>query len=608
MKTKKVNIDYLKLFVEVYFLIKINFLKFKKNKNGSKAILIVNPCLIGEFAASLFAIKSFVEDAKAPVDIVVSANQKSIAEKIIGIRNVYTVNSHREWKSGNNPEEKETNFDKYKKVIVLRANKEAYNIVKRINTQEIKTSLKYFIFYGLHLYKSLIIRKTPKQWREMNFEILNVKKRDWEFDDIFKFEEKDFEKITQLKEIKTEQKIILLHVSSGWQMKNWKIENWIELLRKIKKDYPDYKFIFVGGRDNISAFEKIQSNLNFQIYSFIDKTNLKELLLIMRRSDYFIGVDSGPSNFAHLCDLRSVTILGPGPHMYLPYSNKDIAIDKSNGRGLYQLFFNKKRRFVDKISADEVFSAFKRLTIPSDHFIDSSKRFFSIIVPAHNEEKIIKETLTYLKNLSYPSSMYEVIVVENGSTDKTYEIAKSFECKNFKVFHLEKSGVSVARNFGIKKVSVKSQWAIFLDADTFLKSNFLNKLNRYLDKHPQVTYGTTYITPFPSSIKHKIWHLWVNYGDLLAKYLHRIHIVKKEHLFKVKYDESISSTEDLRFSRDLAKDQGKYFFLFTKDVLNSTRRWDSEGYIKSYLLSSYHVFLGIVNKKKLKKQKWKVIR
>ncbi len=241
--------------------------------------------------------------------------------------------------------------------------------------------------------------------------------------------------------------------------------------------------------------------------------------------------------------------------------------------------------------------------------IKPQKRFFSIIVPAYNEERIIKESLTYLRNLAYPISKYEVIVVENGSVDKTYKIAKDFKFQNFKISKSPKKGVSRARNFGIGKVSTKSQWVIFLDADTFLKPHFLNELNDYLNKFPKVTYGTTYITPFPSTLKHKLWHFFViNYGDFLFKYLHRIHIVKKSHLLNVKYDEDISSTEDLKFSKDLKKDGGKYFFLFTKNVLNSVRRWEKIGYMRPYFLSFYHSFLGVFNEGKLKKQKWQVVR
>jgi len=45
--------------------------------------------------------------------------------------------------------------------------------------------------------------------------------------------------------------------------------------------------------------------------------------------------------------------------------------------------------------------------------------FFSIVIPAYNEEKYIGTTLTALKQLEYPPDRFEVIVVDNGSTDGT---------------------------------------------------------------------------------------------------------------------------------------------------------------------------------------------
>ncbi len=238
-----------------------------------------------------------------------------------------------------------------------------------------------------------------------------------------------------------------------------------------------------------------------------------------------------------------------------------------------------------------------------------NKEKFSIIIPAYNEEKIIKETLEYLKNLSYPENKYEIIVIENCSIDKTYIIAKKFESNNFKIFHSEKKGVSKARNLGIEKLSLQSKWVLFLDADTFLKPNFLNELNDYLHKFPKYTHGTAYINPTKNTLKNRFFHFWlINLGDFLFKYLHRIHIVKKDYLSDIRYNEEMDVAEDLLFSKDLKKAGGKYFFMLTKNVLNSTRRWDNKGYLKPYLLNFYHSFLSIFNKEKLKKQKWKIIR
>ena len=69
------------------------------------------------------------------------------------------------------------------------------------------------------------------------------------------------------------------------------------------------------------------------------------------------------------------------------------------------------------------------------------KRFpkVSILIPAHNEEKNIGRTIKSLLNLNYPKNKIEIIVVDDGSTDNTYKIAKKFrKVKVYKKSRVEK--------------------------------------------------------------------------------------------------------------------------------------------------------------------------
>jgi Glycosyltransferases, probably involved in cell wall biogenesis len=63
---------------------------------------------------------------------------------------------------------------------------------------------------------------------------------------------------------------------------------------------------------------------------------------------------------------------------------------------------------------------------PTKHTNYSGKTF-SIIIPAKNEEKVLPRLLDRLINQEYDKSKYEIIVVEDGSTDKTYEVCKQYE-------------------------------------------------------------------------------------------------------------------------------------------------------------------------------------
>src|SRR6185437_12801457 len=106
--------------------------------------------------------------------------------------------------------------------------------------------------------------------------------------------------------------------------------------------------------------------------------------------------------------------------------------------------------------------------------------FFSIVVPTHNEENYIEETLRYLAALDYPKDRYEVLVIENASTDKTLEKAMAFEDSHIHIYSYAHKGVSFARNRGAERARPESNWVIFLDADTLLAPPFLRELNAFL--------------------------------------------------------------------------------------------------------------------------------
>ncbi|MCI4462688.1 MAG: glycosyltransferase [Caldisericum sp.] len=231
---------------------------------------------------------------------------------------------------------------------------------------------------------------------------------------------------------------------------------------------------------------------------------------------------------------------------------------------------------------------------------------FSIVIPAHNEEKYIEETLKHLKDVGYPKDYYEVIVVENGSQDKTYEVAKKFEGENFKIFSIDKKGVSIARNFGAKQISKDSDWIIFLDADTHLKNGFLDDLNTYIQKNESknIVVGTTSLTPLSNSFYAKLWFRFYDIAHILLHASLSIQIVRKDVFYKVWYDENLQYTEDWKMMKN-AERFGRFFFMWTDKVYTSTRRFDSVGYFKQLIL---FIYWGILPEKYKRKVNYEVIR
>src|SRR5512134_2006168 len=86
----------------------------------------------------------------------------------------------------------------------------------------------------------------------------------------------------------------------------------------------------------------------------------------------------------------------------------------------------------------------------------------SIIVPAYNEEKTITATIASLQQLNYPN--YEIIVIDDGSTDQTYTLATKAQDSKTKIIKQQNMGKPNALNTGISQSS--GEIILTVDADT----------------------------------------------------------------------------------------------------------------------------------------------
>ena len=125
---------------------------------------------------------------------------------------------------------------------------------------------------------------------------------------------------------------------------------------------------------------------------------------------------------------------------------------------------------------------------------------FSIIIPARNEEHNIKNCLESIFAVDYDLAQYEVIVVDNGSTDQTVSIAKELGARTFIQPDLTISGL---RNFGASEA--KGKVLVFLDADCTVKSHWLNEAARYLDESQVACFGAPPGVPDAATWVQKTW-------------------------------------------------------------------------------------------------------
>lgn len=114
--------------------------------------------------------------------------------------------------------------------------------------------------------------------------------------------------------------------------------------------------------------------------------------------------------------------------------------------------------------------------------------FFTTIVPAYNEEDSITGTLQSLVELDYPESRKEIIVVNDGSTDKTRKLVEKFIKDNplssIILINQENKGKGRAMNEGLK--IAKGEYFACLDADSFIASDALKKMLPILEDDKDV--------------------------------------------------------------------------------------------------------------------------
>lgn len=110
----------------------------------------------------------------------------------------------------------------------------------------------------------------------------------------------------------------------------------------------------------------------------------------------------------------------------------------------------------------------------------------SIVIPTHNQKEILAKTLDYLILQDYPKDQYEIVIVDDGSTDATQEMVKSKMGSKvgLRYFYQKQCGPHFARNLGIEKAW--GEIIIFVDSDIFTPQNFITEHVKFHQKFGDV--------------------------------------------------------------------------------------------------------------------------
>ncbi len=140
---------------------------------------------------------------------------------------------------------------------------------------------------------------------------------------------------------------------------------------------------------------------------------------------------------------------------------------------------------------------------------NTHKPIVSVIIPTYNREHVLERAIQSVLNQTYKN--YELIIIDDGSTDDTSKILDKYD-KDIRHYSMLHSGVSAARNFGIKKAY--GDWIALLDSDDYWLPEKLEKQVKFVSRHPQFKVAQTdekwirkgkFVNPMKKHQKHSGW-------------------------------------------------------------------------------------------------------
>lgn len=210
----------------------------------------------------------------------------------------------------------------------------------------------------------------------------------------------------------------------------------------------------------------------------------------------------------------------------------------------------------------------------------------SIIIPTYQHEKEIGKCISSILNQTFKD--YEIIVVNDGSTDNTLKILESYKGK-IKIINQENGGASSARNRGFEES--KGEFVLFCDADMILRSDMLEKLLEALKKNPDKSYAY-------SSFKFG----WKKFKagefdkEKLKKinYIHTSTLIRRQHFLG--FDELLKKFQD--WDLWLLMSEHNYYGIWVRDVLFKIKPRQSgmSHWLPSFFYKAPFKKLGIYSK------------
>jgi cellulose synthase/poly-beta-1,6-N-acetylglucosamine synthase-like glycosyltransferase len=191
----------------------------------------------------------------------------------------------------------------------------------------------------------------------------------------------------------------------------------------------------------------------------------------------------------------------------------------------------------------------------------------TIIVPVWNEEKTVEKTIDSLLALNYPKDRLHITVVDDGSTDTTWDIIKAYKKrhKSIDIYHKENGGKYTALNYGIERATTDLVGC--LDADSFVDKDTLKKLACRFDDPETMAVTPAMKVYNPTTVVQAIQSVDYIFGILIKKimgFIGAIHVTpgpftifRRELFQKIGPFKHAHNTEDMEIAFRMQKNHMK---------------------------------------------------
>ena len=200
----------------------------------------------------------------------------------------------------------------------------------------------------------------------------------------------------------------------------------------------------------------------------------------------------------------------------------------------------------------------------------------SVVMPVYNKELYLEKTLQSILNQTYKN--FEIIIVNDGSTDNTKQICDEYAKKDSRisVYHIENGGVSNARNIGLKYVT--GEYIQFIDGDDCINQGIFEKYISILEsKNYDILFSSYNKVDYLGNLLDRVdigydgeykkeeilldfaeQQIKTGYYGCVSNKLLKKDIIRKNRLI---FNTTISVAEDLDFFLDVYKYSSDYFFI-----------------------------------------------